>query len=302
MENSMTSTTSAVRNGILCILNLQGPLHFRNAGRIQLSGEQFSKFNVAEKHHIFPVGFLRQQGYSSRDVHRVPNFCFIPEELNKWIADRPPSQYMREIRDEIGEDQFQAVMTSHLIPVGENSGIWTDDYQRFLRQRAELLLGAITHRCGVSDEITLEYRNPLVDAIENALREAIHTKLQARHGFDYWQQCVDKAVAKKVNDRIEEHVQRTRGSKLDLDQPRARMEFCDVTDYVKIVEANWSEFAGVFHKRDDFTRNLDDFREYRNAVKHNRQTDTALEYQAKAAMIWLSRSLGLDLSKYDIVF
>jgi len=302
VDGSMTSTTSAVRNGILSLLNLREPLHFRNAARIQLSGEHFSKFNVSEKHHIFPVGFLRRQGYKTREVHRIPNFCFIPAELNRWIGDKPPSEYMQEILDECGQATFREVMDSHLIPVDDNSGIWTDNYERFLRQRAELMLAEIMRRCGISDRIAEENRNPVVDEIEHELRNIIHATLRNRYGLGYWQDRVDKTIARKIEERIGAYARKTSGAtKKQFDDPRERLEFCDIRDYVKIVSDNWSEFSPIFYSRTEFARNLEDFNDFRNAVKHNRSIDTAQEYRARAAMIWLSRSLDLDLSKYDIV-
>jgi hypothetical protein len=50
---------------------------------------------------------------------------------------------MAELRDEPGFP-MQAVLSSHLIPHGQDSGLWTDDYERFLRQRLELVSEAIT--------------------------------------------------------------------------------------------------------------------------------------------------------------
>jgi len=302
IESFMTSTTSAVRNGVLCLLNLQVPLHFRNATRIDLSEDHFSRLNVAERHHIFPVGFLKKRGYKTSDVHRIPNFCFIPAELNKWIGDRPPSQYMQEILNECGEAQFQKVMQSHLIPVDDSSGIWVDNYERFLRQRAELLLAEILRRCGISDRIAEEYRNPLVDAIETGLRDKIHAILRDRYGLGYWDEHVDKGIARKVDERIEDHIRKTAGAtKRQFDEPCRRLEFCDIRDYVSIITQNWSEFSPVFPSKPELERNLGDFNDFRNAVKHNRSIDATQEYRARAALIWLSRVLDLDLSQYDVV-
>ena len=59
---SMRSTTSAIRNGILCLLNIKEPLHFKNRTTINIGTDHFSTFTRAEKHHIFPAGFLREQG------------------------------------------------------------------------------------------------------------------------------------------------------------------------------------------------------------------------------------------------
>ena len=302
VDSHMTSTTSAIRNGVLCLLNLQGPLHLRNGANVSLSGDHFSKYNVAEKHHIFPVGFLKASGHRTRDVHRIPNFCFVPAELNKWIGDRPPSQYMDEIRSECGESQFLTTMRSHLIPAGANSGIWNDNYERFLRQRAELILREIMARCGITDRIREEHRNPLIDAIEDALRDTIHSTLSNRHSLNYWQVCIDGKLSRKARERARSDAQRsstvTSGR---LEDPRALLEYCDIRDYTTVIEQNWTEFSLQFHSKHDFIRNLEDYNEFRNAVKHGRSLDVSVEYRARAAMIWLSRALDLDVSRFGLI-
>jgi hypothetical protein len=67
----------------------------------------------------------------------LANFCFIPAELNKDILNKKPSQYFKEIKDE--NPEFETTMKTHLIPVDKDSGIWSDEYNKFLKQRAELI-------------------------------------------------------------------------------------------------------------------------------------------------------------------
>ena len=46
---------------------------------------------------------------------------------------------MRELRNFYDNDHdFQGVMNTHLIPVDNDSGIWSDNYELFLKQRARL--------------------------------------------------------------------------------------------------------------------------------------------------------------------
>jgi hypothetical protein len=123
VESSMTYTAAAARNAILCLLMLQGPLHFKNASRLSFTGEHFAKFNVAERHHIFPVSFLKKLGFRSDEVHRIPNFCFLPVDVNQWIGDRPPSEYMRELRDEVGVEQTSSLQ---MITLGCGTTIMND--------------------------------------------------------------------------------------------------------------------------------------------------------------------------------
>ena len=166
---SMRSSTSAIRNGILCLLNARRPLHFRNRTEVNIGSDHFSTFSRAEKHHIFPAEFLRKRGFALSRVHSIPNFCFIPAQLNRWIGDKAPSIYMKEIRNEFKDvSDFEHIMRTHLIPVGNDSGLWTDDYELFLVQRARLLIQEIKQKCGISAHVEPEYRDPIVNRIEIA--------------------------------------------------------------------------------------------------------------------------------------
>lgn len=131
--------TSAIKNAVLCLLVRHVPKHFKNNIPILLDDSYFSDFNSPERHHIFPASFLQSKGIKKE--FSLANFCFLPAELNKEISSQKPSMYFSELRDK--NPEFERIMESHLIPVGSDSGIWTDDYDEFLRQRARLIKGEI---------------------------------------------------------------------------------------------------------------------------------------------------------------
>ena len=295
--------TSAIRNGMLCLLNGCNPLDFRSQVKIALQGDHFSKFTLTERHHIFPAGLLKRQGIDAKRVHALANFCFIPADTNKWIGDRAPSEYMREVRNMYSKrDEFHAVMRTHLIPAENDSGIWNDDYERFLKQRASLLMREIRSRCGYRLSIQPEQRDPIVNTIEIALRDTIHDTLLA-NGPNYWKQSVPGDVQKRANDNLDKYLVKTPGaSREQYQQARRKLDFCDVADYAKIVanKANWSLFSPVFKSKSDCQRVLDDFREYRAALKHNRDIDDMHDHRAQAAILWLRDALGVDLSEYGL--
>ncbi len=303
IDGSMGRTTSAIRNGILCLFNVKKPLHFENRMDLDFARQPHLKFTRAEKHHIFPAAFLRGQGFDARKVDSIANFCFIPADLNKNIADKPPSEYMREIRNMYASNrEFESVMQTHLIPVASDSGIWTDNYDRFLKQRAKLLVEEIKRLCGITPRVDPEKRDPVVNEIEIALRDKIHDTLIA-NGPNYWKQCIPGDVRKRINEGIEEYVEKTPGTnKRQFDDPRKKLDFCDVSDYSKIIvnNKNWQLFGGVFKSKNDGQRYLNDFREFRAALKHNREIDSILDHRAQAAILWLRGVLELDLSEFGI--
>lgn len=299
MHSSMRSS-SAMRNGFLCLLSLQNPLHFKNGAPLSLSREEFSSVTSMDSHHIFSADFLERLGYRRQDVHFLSNFCFLPAELNRWIADKAPSEYMQEIRDEFGPEHFERVMASHLIPASEGSGLWTDNYERFLRQRSELLLSQIRQIAGISDALPSEHRNPIVDLVETALRDLVHDNLMIGFGLDYWNRQIPRDIVEKVDQRIESEARRKPGvTKAQFNEPRAKLDFCDVSDYEKIILSNRQQFPDLLKSRREFEIAIRDFNEFRNAVKHNRAIDAWLQRRAEAAVIWFAKLLDLDLSVYN---
>ena len=300
IEGSMGRTTSAIRNAMLCLFNVKKPRHFVNRMELDLGDQPLLKFTRAEKHHIFPAAFLKRKGYDPRRVDSIPNFCFIPADLNKSIADKPPSEYMREIRNAYDStEEFEKVMRSHLIPVASDSAIWTDDYDRFLGQRAKLLIEAVKQMCGITPRVEQEKFDPVVNTIEIAIRDRIHHTLLATDN-EYWKHSIPGDVKKRIDVSIERYVNKTLGSrKSKYANPRMKLDFCDVSDYSKIIvrKDNWPLFSGVFKNKSECERVLNDFREFRAALKHNRDVESMLYHRAQAAIIWLTEALELDLSR-----
>lgn len=304
IRGSMRATGSAVRNGILCLLNLQKPRHFTNGSDIQINTEYFAKFTIKERHRIVSYAPLKQQVMENR-VNSLANFAFIPEEFSQ--EQLLASELMRAIRDKLNDDyEFDRIMRTHLIPVADDSGIWQDDYELFLRQRAALLLEEVRHLCGIAPKIEQDNTNPLIDLIETAMRDNIHVILSNEFGHDYWKQgirSVSGDIDKAVMGRIDAEIQKTPGlSRSDFDNLRKRLDYLDVSDYVRLItnKSHWRYFSSTFKHQNECKRYLNDFREYRNAVKHNRKLDSVLEHSGTAAILWLAKALDVDLSQYGL--
>lgn len=302
IQASMGTTTSAIRNGVLCMLALKRPLHFVNKSEIAIEGEHFSKFTRAERHHIFPVSILQMQNLAQRQVHSIPNFCFMPPDFNQQISDRPPSEYFTTLRELHGDNgDFEKIMNTHLIPTDENSGIWIDDFRSFLNQRARLMVTEIRRLCGLTVRMSEEQRNPVIDAVEIALRERIHEALSAAVGLDYWRKTIPGDIQERVKTRIETLLNNVPGSERShFNDLRVRLDQCDVGDYPKIIAMNWTHFATYFRSKDDCARMMNDFRIYRNAIKHNQPVDALLDLRGQTSILWISRAIELDLSTFGI--
>lgn len=297
LQVKMGSTTSALRNTVLCLLALQQPRNFKDGSTINLSHDFFSTLSRAERHHIFPVAYLKKQGVNAKDVHWLPNFVFIPGELNKEISDKAPSVYMTQYQNE--NPGFSADVRSHLVPIGQDSPLWNDNYREFLRSRAELITATLNQLLQTgprSDEMKSEpaEAHPLIESVELQLRDVIDAQLSAVGGQEYWDNAVPQHVQNRVNQKIGQHLKAhpyLSAGKFVIG--RNQLDFCDVGNYVSIIKHNWSQFQPVFHNQDKLLRHLEDFRTYRNYVAHNNQgvmTDTA-RLNGEAAALWLQDAM-----------
>ncbi len=161
----------------------------------------------------------------------------------------------------------------------------------------------IRRLCGLTVRMPEEQRNPVIDTVEIAIRDKIHDALSAAYGFDYWRKGVPGDVQKRVNERIDKLVDNVPGhERSQFNDFRLRLDQCDVADYAKIIisSQNWNYFAPDFRSKSDCERMLNDFRIFRNSVKHNQPVDSLLDLRGQTAILWLARALKLDLSNYGI--
>jgi hypothetical protein len=109
-----------------------------------------------DDHHVFPDDFLLKKGVTlARTRDCVLNRTLIDRTTNQMISNRAPSDYMTEIQQTPGFP-FDAVLTSHSLPTGNASPIWSDDYDAFLTWRQERLWQEIQRVTGVVEAADLE--------------------------------------------------------------------------------------------------------------------------------------------------
>jgi hypothetical protein len=58
---------------------------------------------------------------------------------NKKISDKPPSEYVKQYRAELGEEQFNEVMASNLVPSDAVQLMLADDFADLLEVRSQFL-------------------------------------------------------------------------------------------------------------------------------------------------------------------
>jgi hypothetical protein len=302
LRTKMTSTTSALRNAVLCMLALHLPLNFKDGSPINLADDFFSDLKKAERHHVFPVAYLKSQGRSGEVVHMVPNFCFIPSDLNKEISDKAPSKYLTQYRND--NPKFAAAAESHMLPVATNAAIWNDDFEAFLHERASLLADELNRFAGSTPEAltikpnaedVVEVNN--VSTTEIRIRDLIDSRLSAAVGQYYWKQTMPGDVITYVKEKIADYMTKNpQVDQMQLQSGRRRLDFCDVSHYEKIINKNWALFGPVFADQQATQQHLVSYRVLRNAVAHNREPSVIEQKLGDAAIIWLNAVMD----KYEI--
>ncbi len=288
----MTWMRSAIRNAFLCLLANQEPVHLVNNSKLDLVTGGISGFTSPEKHHIFPQAFLNRNDSGALEVHALPNFCFLPGELNRTILDNQPSKYFPELRKE--NSYFVEAAKSHLIPVGDNSGISEDDYLKFLQLRSKMILDEIERLTGISTAPPEDRRQQAVEHMENRLRDFVHNLMTEVHDHSYWKSCVPGDVKIEAEKRVELELKKQPERKPEhFADPREKLNYCNPSDYLKIMstKTNWPIFESTFRRKVDLERHMEAFAEFRNAVMHSRELTEITKKSGELALIWLENVL-----------
>lgn len=297
----INQSSGAARNAILCLLAHAKPKHFVTGADISLAKDHFSDFKDPNAHHIFPKNFIRKElKRYVEEVHLLPNFCFLPADLNKKIRDRPPSAYFAEFRISHGDNPtFAAALRSHLIPSGADSPIWNDDYDSFLQQRSELIWAAILTAVGEGDiydsgaAVPRDQARLAVDEIEVKLRRVLHGVLRSHFGEDYWKTAIPGDLQAKIKERISD---RNRSKiVVRIEDPLIRLQYADIMDLHKIVDKNWDVFKDRFESREALRSHFLALKNYRNPLGHARDLDVVEQKLGEAAIIWLRRTVSMPV-------
>jgi hypothetical protein len=147
-----TPRQRAVYGGTICLVLRKGPRDFHNGAR--LTGDLMIEHHV-DDHHVFPQAYLTRRGVDARLRDCVLNRTLIDRSTNIRISDRAPSNYLRDIRDALGHDKFQALFESHHLPGGLDSPLWRDDFDAFLDWREKEFWKEIQEVTGVREAAEL---------------------------------------------------------------------------------------------------------------------------------------------------
>lgn len=275
---------SAIKNGVLCLLAKRNPRHFKNNVPLVLKDGYYSDFNSSEKHHVFPKSIV-QKSYPMTMVHSLPNFCFIPAELNKEISNKKPSAYFEEYQG--SNPDFEDTLKTHLIKYDDS--IRQNDFMSFLASRSAMLLEEITRATGSKiGRVVADNVNKAIDDTEKKLRDFIDKKLVTKN-TDYWKGCMPSDIVGVVRQRVNDYLSKDPSKTFNNFSSRDLLDFCDIMDYSKIILFNWDVFSPIFRSKSETEKRLLNLKEFRNAVKHGRgEIVPFIQKEGEAALEWLA--------------
>ena len=96
--------------------------------------------SALERHHLFPVGWLKAQGVTDqRDYNQIANFTVIEWGDNAGISAKPPQVYVPTLEQRFDASTLNRMYQHHALPRG-----WeVMDYAGFLRSRRSLMAATI---------------------------------------------------------------------------------------------------------------------------------------------------------------
>ena len=149
-SNGQFSTGYAYAKAILCLYASQQPQSFRGNQKVNVDNSNLQRSNGRNYHHFFPKKFLKEQGREDGD--HVLNITLIEANLNMGeIGANPPSVYMGRFKEK--NPQLADTMRTHLISDMDGFGVFKNDYDEFLRQRAEAVRDELSKRMIFNEKI-----------------------------------------------------------------------------------------------------------------------------------------------------
>ncbi len=134
LKNSLNMGSIATKTFIL-LLAQSKPSNFIQGTNISLENV-LSQGNRKEFHHIFPKAYLKSLGdrYKEEQINCLANFSILSRTDNNKIKDQPPSRYRSEMP--VDNQVLEKILATHFC----STGMFNDDYDSFLKSRAESLV------------------------------------------------------------------------------------------------------------------------------------------------------------------
>lgn len=151
LQASEYASRSARTRAFFCLLASRNPQYLENGQPIPIGPGVLSHANAKHRHHVFPQAQLKNH-FPARVYNSLCNICFLVSRDNQKIGKRLPRIYLADYQDG-GRRRFRRAMKSHLVPVGDESGVWQKglvaSFKLFRQQRLALICSEFERAAGM---------------------------------------------------------------------------------------------------------------------------------------------------------
>lgn len=145
IENGWFNAGRSFVKAILCLYAYHEPKSFNDNAHVNIRNNWLKQANSKNYHHFFPRAYLEKRGVEEVRINNVLNITIVDDYLNKRkIRARAPSDYMKEFKS--SNKVLDATLRTHLINDLDKFGVWSDDYEAFLRERAQVVSSELKKR------------------------------------------------------------------------------------------------------------------------------------------------------------
>ena len=143
--NQWFSTADARCKAILCLYAYFRPKSFKTNNEVTVDNSWLQRVHSKNYHHFFPRKYLKSLNIEDWLANSVLNITIVDDYLNKRvIRAKAPSIYINEFSEE--NNQLNETMRTHLIDDLTKFGVLDNDYDVFLRNRANRVLKELYNR------------------------------------------------------------------------------------------------------------------------------------------------------------
>jgi hypothetical protein len=135
--------------------------------------------SALERHHLFPVGYLKKLGITDqRDYNQIANFAIVEWGDNTAISSSEPAEYVPALEKRFDVKTLREMYCHHALPLGW----YSMSYRSFLKERRSLIAETIrtAYEKLAGEMSTLHPPPPVSDLIDSGETTAIEFKSTLR--------------------------------------------------------------------------------------------------------------------------
>jgi hypothetical protein len=149
---SLYASRTGIATAFYCMMLRRRPVSILDDGLNDIPIDHYAtRANRKDRHHIFPRFLMIGWDVLPARYNSICNICLLTAEENQRIGSRRPRSYLGEARDNAG--YFKRKMHRHLIPVDEDSGVWSTNvkagFNRVLRDRTDWICRELEAEAGI---------------------------------------------------------------------------------------------------------------------------------------------------------